>query len=124
MLCLLLLLTSIAWQAAAQGKIAFSFFYDGNKEIYVMNADGTNPTHLTNAVGDDDFPSWRVAANSAFVTALSSVRKANAAPRTTKVAVTLSKNWAAGPAVTVWSGQAGGKKAGTATASGNGLFLK
>ena len=40
------------------GKIAFSSNRDGNWEIYVMNADGTNQTRLTNDAGPDDYPSW------------------------------------------------------------------
>src|SRR5262245_21919585 len=39
--------------AAAQGKIAFTSKRDGNLEIYVMNADGTNPVRLTNNPADD-----------------------------------------------------------------------
>jgi hypothetical protein len=42
------------------GKIAFSSQRDGDYyEIYVMDADGSNPTRLTNNPGwDDTFPSW------------------------------------------------------------------
>jgi Domain of unknown function (DUF5050) len=39
-------------------KIAFSSFRDGNWEIYVMNADGTSPTRLTNDPADDFVPNW------------------------------------------------------------------
>ena len=39
-------------------KIAFSSDRDGNAEIYVMNADGSNPTRLTNIAGQDIDPSW------------------------------------------------------------------
>ena len=39
-------------------KIAFLSFRDGNAEIYSMNADGTNPTNLTNNVVGDFDPSW------------------------------------------------------------------
>lgn len=45
---LLLLLMGGALQAAAQGKIAFVSYRDGNAEIYLMNADGTAQTRLTN----------------------------------------------------------------------------
>ncbi len=31
---------------------------DGNFEIYVMNADGTAQTNLTNNPADDAFPAW------------------------------------------------------------------
>jgi TolB protein len=31
---------------------------DGNKEIYVMNADGTGQTRLTNKPAPDDCPAW------------------------------------------------------------------
>lgn len=39
-------------------KIAFSTNRDGNYEIYVMNADGSNPQRLTNNAGADRSPSW------------------------------------------------------------------
>ncbi len=42
---------------AAQEKIAFVSTRDGNSEIYVMNADGTNQTRLTNNSADDQNPS-------------------------------------------------------------------
>jgi TolB protein len=31
---------------------------DGNQEIYVMNADGSNPTNLTNHPAPDYAPTW------------------------------------------------------------------
>ena len=37
-------------------KIAFVSFRDGNSEVYVMNADGTGQTRLTNAAGPDTDP--------------------------------------------------------------------
>ena len=40
------------------GKIAFTSERDGNPEIYVMNADGTGQTRLTNHSGTDDDASW------------------------------------------------------------------
>jgi Tol biopolymer transport system component len=40
------------------GRIAFVSNRDGNDEIYVMNADGTNHINLTNNPASDDFPSW------------------------------------------------------------------
>jgi Tol biopolymer transport system component len=41
------------------GKIAFSSQRDGDYyEIYVMDADGSNPTRLTNNASLDSYPSW------------------------------------------------------------------
>src|SRR5215208_337719 len=40
------------------GKIAFSSQRDGNAEIYVMNADGSEQTRLTNNPAIDDTPDW------------------------------------------------------------------
>jgi len=42
----------------ANGKIAFCSSRDGNWEIYVMNADGSNPTRLTHNSANDMDPSW------------------------------------------------------------------
>ena len=39
-------------------KIAFRSGRDGNYEIYVMNADGSNPTRLTNKTASDAEPSF------------------------------------------------------------------
>ena len=39
-------------------KISFESSRDGNLEIYVMNADGTSQTDLTNNPADDRYPSW------------------------------------------------------------------
>ncbi|MEW6215632.1 MAG: chitobiase/beta-hexosaminidase C-terminal domain-containing protein, partial [Nitrospirota bacterium] len=39
-------------------KIAFSSYRDGNYEIYVMDADGTGQTNLTNNPGIDVWPAW------------------------------------------------------------------
>ena len=41
-----------------QTKIAFASYRDGNFEIYIMNADGSEPTRLTNDSADDEYPSW------------------------------------------------------------------
>ena len=42
------------------GKIAFTSDRDGNSEIYVMNADGTEPTNLSNNTGSGDSgPDWQ-----------------------------------------------------------------
>src|ERR1700752_4364492 len=43
---------------AANGKIAFTSDRDGNREIYVMNADGSNQLRLTNNALSDDHPTW------------------------------------------------------------------
>ena len=40
------------------GKIVFYSNRDGNNEIYVMDADGSNHTRLTNNSDTDDHPSW------------------------------------------------------------------
>jgi len=42
----------------AQGQIAFTSNRDGNNEIYVMNADGTGVTRLTDNPADDQAPTW------------------------------------------------------------------
>jgi len=41
--------------AATNGKIAFVRHRDGNQEIYVMDADGTDQTNLTNDSVNDDY---------------------------------------------------------------------
>ena len=55
LLPLLLLLPTLVWGQDLQiaGKIAFESKRDGNYEIYVMNADGTDLTRLTNSSTDD-----------------------------------------------------------------------
>ncbi len=42
----------------ADTKIAFVSDRDGNHEIYMMNADGTNPVNRTNHLAMDRSPSW------------------------------------------------------------------
>jgi len=42
----------------ADTHIAFASTRDGNMEIYVMDADGSNPVQLTNPPGDGTTPSW------------------------------------------------------------------
>ena len=42
----------------ANGKIAFTTIRDGNDEVYVMNADGSGQTNLTNNVLVDTDPAW------------------------------------------------------------------
>lgn len=39
-------------------QLVFLSDRDGNVELYKMNADGTNPTRLTDASGVDSFPDW------------------------------------------------------------------
>ena len=48
--------TTYAAFPGANGKIAFKSDRDGNDEIYVMNADGTGQTRLTNTPANDDGP--------------------------------------------------------------------
>ena len=43
---------------AQKGEIAFTSDRDGNYEIYVMNADGSNVTRLTNDPASDECPRW------------------------------------------------------------------
>lgn len=42
----------------SSGQIAFVSMRDGNEEIYLMNADGSNPINLTNNLSRDLFPIW------------------------------------------------------------------
>jgi len=49
---------AVAQDLQIAGKIAFNSDRDGNREIYVMNADGTGQTRLTNNSADDYGPSW------------------------------------------------------------------
>jgi len=44
--------------AARTGKIAFMSDRDGSEQIYVMNADGSNPTRLTNGPANNRRPAW------------------------------------------------------------------
>jgi Tol biopolymer transport system component len=39
-------------------RIAFTSTRDGNPEIYVINADGSNPRNLTNSPASDNQPAW------------------------------------------------------------------
>lgn len=41
-----------------QTKIAFPSYRDGNNEIYIMNADGSEQRNLTNNPAHDWIPSW------------------------------------------------------------------
>src|SRR5256714_15455441 len=42
--------------AAAASRIAFVSYRDGNSEIYIMNADGSEPTRLTDNPASDVGP--------------------------------------------------------------------
>ncbi len=44
--------------APAAGRIAFVSERDGNREIYVMNTDGSDQTNLTDDPADDGVPVW------------------------------------------------------------------
>jgi len=46
------------WTKPPRGKIAFMSDRDGNAEIYVMNADGSNQVRLTNNSSADTDPAW------------------------------------------------------------------
>lgn len=50
--------TSTAMATSAGGRIAFSSSRDGNAEIYVMNADGSGVTRLTNDSAPNVDPAW------------------------------------------------------------------
>lgn len=41
---------------APEGRIVFLSFRDGNREIYIINTDGTDPRNLTNHPGVDENP--------------------------------------------------------------------
>jgi len=42
----------------ANGKIAFDSERDGNREVYVMNPDGSGQKNLTKNSADDYMPAW------------------------------------------------------------------
>lgn len=44
--------------AVLTGRMLFTSEHDGNAEIYVMNADGTNPVRLTNHLAEDGQATW------------------------------------------------------------------
>jgi TolB protein len=54
----LALLLALPAAAADPGRIAFVSNRDGNSEIYVMDADGSNVTRLTNDGAADIYPAW------------------------------------------------------------------
>ena len=45
-------------EAVGQGRIVFESDRDGNQEIYVMNADGSEQTRLTDNLAADSDPNW------------------------------------------------------------------
>ena len=49
---------AVAAPAAAPGRLAFASHRDGNYEIYVMQADGSGVTRLTDHDADDLDPAW------------------------------------------------------------------
>ena len=55
---IVLVLTPLMGVVDAQAQIAFSSEREGNREIYVMNADGKNQQRLTNNRHEDWSPSW------------------------------------------------------------------
>ncbi len=44
--------------STGDGVLAFTSEQDGNMEIYVMNADGSDPQRLTDQPGEDYWPTW------------------------------------------------------------------
>jgi len=48
----------IATPSPRSGPIVFSSQRDGNAEIFVMNADGTDTTNVTKNPGQDRWPTW------------------------------------------------------------------
>ena len=52
------LLVNVRAQAPKQAQIAFASDRDGNREIYVMDADGKNQRRLTKNPAADLFPDW------------------------------------------------------------------
>ena len=50
--------TGSAQAAWANGKIAFTSDRTGRTEIWVMNADGSDQTQLTNVAGGNDEAAW------------------------------------------------------------------
>lgn len=57
-LCFIFMLLMSHAAHAQQPLIVFTTERDGNQEIYVMNADGTDPRNLTNHPANDWNPSW------------------------------------------------------------------
>lgn len=55
---LTLTLLSHLVHARSSGKIVFTSSRDGDREIYVMNPDGSKQTNLTRHPADDFYPTW------------------------------------------------------------------
>ena len=52
-------LTSVRYgYTSSEGKIAFVSDRNGNKDIYVMNADGSSAVNVSNHPAVDWFPAW------------------------------------------------------------------
>ena len=49
---------TVALACGQESRIAFHSNRDGNWDIYVMNADGSDPTRLTDNPASDTWPSW------------------------------------------------------------------
>ena len=54
----ILAVLSVAASPGASGKIVFQSVVDGASEIYVMGADGSNPTQLTFGLARGTHPAW------------------------------------------------------------------
>ncbi len=52
------ILSLVAAEDRGGGKIAYTSDQDGNAEIYVMSADGSNPQRLTDNLAYDAWPTW------------------------------------------------------------------
>ena len=55
-------------QTGTGGRIAFASDRDGNFEIYVMDADGSNQTRLTNTPGREQEVEWSLWLETSFFT--------------------------------------------------------
>ena len=68
--------TQAAWSADGR-RIAFVTDRDGNPEIYVMDADGTNQTRLTTNPALDSYPTWSPGPSDSARIAFTSTRDGN-----------------------------------------------
>jgi Tol biopolymer transport system component len=50
--------TVVTWNEWLQGQLVVKTKLLINKEVYLMNADGSSPVRLTNIMGNDDQPVW------------------------------------------------------------------